>query len=144
MLRLFLLLPVLLCAFTSQSQEVGWRTFLDISTEMRYNETLAAKINYPVFNEKLKALEGKVIQVSGFLIPLEEEEEEFVVISAYPFSSCFFCGAAGIESVIQVFPKETGSYYNEKATFRGKLKLNKELDFLYYILEDAELIEEEE
>ncbi len=55
------------------------------------------------FNEELRALEGKAIRVRGYLIPATVSGN-LVVLSAFPMASCFFCGGAGPESMMEVIP----------------------------------------
>jgi hypothetical protein len=64
------------------------------------------------------------------------------MFSAFPLASCFFCGEAGAESVMEVSPKNPISYTKEKIRIRGKLELN-EADYLKlpYLLKDVEIIE---
>ena len=68
-------------------------------------------------------------------------DENFYVLSRYPFANCFFCGGAGPESVVDLRFKDENRMYetDERLTFRGKLALN--ADDVYqmnYILEGAE------
>ena len=73
-------------------------------------------------------------------IPVDVDED-FYVLSRYPFANCFFCGGAGPESVIDLrFPGKSERAYqtDERLTFRGKLRLN--ADDVYqmnYILDGA-------
>ena len=82
---------------------------------------------------------------SGFVIPLEETADKtFVILSAFPYSQCFFCGQAGPESVIDILAesKLPRLSVDEKLTFRGRLRLNEDdLRYLNYILEEAELMD---
>ena len=46
-------------------------------------------------------------------------------LSAFPFSSCFFCGAAGPESVLELDLKHQQEYLTDEViTFKGVLELN--------------------
>jgi hypothetical protein len=66
------------------------------------------------------------------------------VLSAFPYSSCFFCGQAGPESVIEIqFAKQyTGLRMDKIITVRGTLRLNADdILQLNYILEDVEIVE---
>ena len=66
------------------------------------------------------------------------------MLSANPYSSCFFCGQAGPESVmeIQLLKQYDGLRMDQVITFKGKLRLNADDIYqLNYILEDAEVVE---
>jgi hypothetical protein len=66
------------------------------------------------------------------------------VLSANPYSSCFFCGQAGPESVmeIQLLKQYDGLRMDQVITFEGRLRLNADDIYqLNYILEEAEVVE---
>jgi hypothetical protein len=91
----------------------------------------------------MKALEGQLVRMTGYVIPIEETGDDAVlVLSAFPYSSCFFCGGAGAETIMDIrLKKKTTKRFkkDETLTFRGKLRLNdSDLMFFNYILEDAE------
>ena len=52
----------------------------------------------------IEAFEGKEIVVKGYVIPLNgKKAQSHFMFSAYPYASCFFCGKAGPETIIEVF-----------------------------------------
>lgn len=122
-----------------------WSTLAQVEFEWAYSEIVDQEVPFPAFNATLKVLDGQRVQVSGYAIPLEETgDETFVILSAFPYSQCFFCGAAGPESVIDILAgsKLPRLSVDEKLTFRGRLRLNDDdLRYLNYILEEAELVE---
>jgi hypothetical protein len=122
-----------------------WSTLAQVEFEWAYSEVAGGEVPFPVFNSTLKALQGHPVQVSGYAIPLEETgDETFVILSAFPYSQCFFCGMAGPESVIDILPgrKLPRLSVDDKTTFRGRLRLNDDdLRYLNYILDEAELVE---
>ncbi|WP_448520441.1 DUF3299 domain-containing protein [Rhodoflexus sp.] len=79
------------------------------------------------FSEELQALEGKEVTLKGFIIPLEESREStHFVLSYFPYASCFFCGVAGPESVIEVRTKEPVPFTDKPITIKGTLQLNQD------------------
>jgi len=141
----------LLFAITSISVDnpvkLNWVQLSDMTMEYRYNEEFGFDIPYPIFGDEIRAVEGKEVTLEGFVLLIEAEDEEIVILSKYPYSQCFFCGGAGPESVVDVLlkdeAKEHGLKMDQRVTFKGKLKLNTEdLDHLNYIFEDAELVKE--
>lgn len=120
---------------------MDWQFLSRIVFDDKYiNDTLAM---VPIFHDDIKVLEGKPLQISGYLIPFGEETGKLHFLSAFPMSQCFFCGAAGPESVMDVMTIKEHHDFNmdDQITFRGKLHLNDyNLDYMNYILKDAELI----
>lgn len=88
-------------------------------------------------------MDGKVVQIRGYIIPVDVVQD-YYVLSANPYSSCFFCGQAGPESVMEIQLKKSydGLRMDKIVTFKGKLRLNADDIYqLNYVLEDAEVVE---
>ncbi|MFM1932820.1 MAG: hypothetical protein RL226_2123 [Bacteroidota bacterium] len=120
--------------------ELTWKTLADVEFKDMYLEELDAYYWKPTFGASVKALEGKEVYITGYMIPVDYDED-FYVLSRYPFANCFFCGGAGPESVIDLrFKSKTRAYKtDERLTFKGTFKLN--ADDVYqmnYILEGAQ------
>lgn len=93
----------------------------------------------PVFPAVIKAYDGKVIEIDGYIIPMDKTGKT-VVLSGYALAECFFCGKAGPASVMTIKLKKPSKYYktDQIATFRGRLVLNNnDPKELFYILENA-------
>ena len=75
--------------------------------EVKYEQDLARNVWWMVanFEEELRAMDGQRIRIRGYLIPTSVSGN-MVVVSAFPMASCFFCGGAGPESMIEVFPSQ--------------------------------------
>jgi len=108
-----------------------------------FNEEYGFDVPYPIFNDKVKDLAGKKVTIEGYIIPLEVgDDHELLVLSKYPESTCFFCGMAGPETVVDILPsrkiKNRELNLNGKMKFTGTLKLNRDnLDHMNYMLIDA-------
>ncbi len=135
------------------SQPIGpWKDLLELKFAIKFDEAVDDVLFQPKFTKKIKAYENRVIEVEGFIIPsdiaadamgdLDDDGQKFM-FSAFPLASCFFCGGAGAESVMEAFPKKPIPYTEKKVTIRGRLELNDE-DYLQlpYILKDVVLVEE--
>jgi hypothetical protein len=124
--------------------KLKWEHLLSVKFTKQFNEDLGFEVDMPLFSDTLKALNGKDVIAEGFYIPVDETgDESIVILSAYPFAQCFFCGAAGAESVIDVLNigKLPRLKLDQKIKFKGRLRLNKDnFDFLIYVLEEAELL----
>lgn len=140
----FILILALFLLMSNQSfgqdQVDHWKTLAALEYEKSKDEY--GEIFVPKFSAGIKALEGKEITLSGYIIPFEGMfKPDQLIISSLPVASCFFCGGAGPESVAEVYLKQTVKYTAKKVTVRGKLALNSSnVDELMYILKDAILI----
>lgn len=99
---------------------------------------------YPTFGQGIQKLNGKTVELTGYVLPVDLESNLYV-LSAFPYSACFFCGGAGPESVVSLKFKKAGKKFktDERRTFHGTLKLNADNIYeLNYILADAEMVEQ--
>jgi len=144
MKRFTLLFFVMIFALCSFSQNViTWELLKNVEFDEVWSEEFQAYYMVPKFSNAVKAMDGKEVQIRGFIIPVDIVQD-YYVLSANPYSSCFFCGQAGPESVmeIEMIKKYEGLRMDQVITFRGRLKLN--VDDIYqlnYILQDAEILE---
>ena len=119
---------------------ITWELLKNVEFDEIWSEEFQAYYMVPKFSESVKEMDGKEVQIRGFIIPVDIVQD-YYVLSANPYSSCFFCGQAGPESVmeIQMIKKYEGLRMDQVITYKGTLKLN--VDDIYqlnYILEDAE------
>ncbi len=77
--------------------------------------------SYP---ESILSLQGKEVYITGYVLPVDNKGEIYA-LSAYPFSSCFFCGGAGPETVMGLeFATPPGRLPTDAVkTYSGKLIL---------------------
>ncbi len=119
--------------------EVSWTDLMDVTFKDIYMEAEDVYIYYPLFGEKQRKHDGAKIAITGYIIPIDVALNEYV-LSAYPFSACFFCGNAGPESVMAVYFRSDSRTFktDERLTLVGDLKLNdSDVDELIYVLDDA-------
>jgi len=143
MKRSVILLGLLGVMSASFAQTDTWDTFAKTKFEPKYYEKLGEYLFYPSFPADLKALEGKEITIEGFYVPFAPEDGEYIIISKYPMSQCFFCGGGGPESIAEVnFVKGQFKFQTDDLiTVKGKLKLNADnIDHVNFILTDAVLV----
>lgn len=129
---------------TMSAQQSIWKTLSKITYQQEYNELFGFKVDIPVFSEPIIKLEDTVIEVKGYIIPIEgyKSHKEFM-FSAFPYNMCFFCGGAGPETVMEVSASEPIEYSAEQVIIKGKLKLNADdINRMMYILEDVTLVKE--
>ncbi len=123
----------------AQTATSVWKTLGKITFQKQYDEMLGFKVDVPVFSNDVKELEGKEIEIKGYIIPVEgyKSHTEFV-FSAFPYNMCFFCGGAGPETVMEVTAKDPIKYIAEPIVLKGKLQLNSgDINKLIYSLVDA-------
>lgn len=120
-------------------RSVSWDQLGQVTFEEFYSESTGQYVDKPIFSDAVKTLENKKIQISGYVIPMDVENNYYVV-SKFPFASCFFCGGAGPETVIDLQLSDTDTRFknDERATFCGELRLNTGTFFeLPFILKNA-------
>jgi hypothetical protein len=140
-MKLYLFFLLLFISYSAYCQELTWKTLADVKWERRYNKEYDEYINYPKFGEKVKQVKDKEVVISGYLLPVEVEGN-YIVVSALPFQSCFFCGGGGIETVMEVYLKKHRKIKANKIKVKGKLVLNSsDIEHLVYLLKDAEIVE---
>ncbi|MEM8523306.1 MAG: DUF3299 domain-containing protein [Bacteroidota bacterium] len=125
----------------SAQTQVTWKQLADVRYEAKYLEDFGAEYLTPIFGKSPKLYDGKIVTVTGYMIPVDEEESAYI-ISRNPYSSCYFCGNAGPETIVELWiPASKRKRYkmDQRMTFKGKLKLNDtDVNHFIYILVDAQ------
>ncbi|MCB0755319.1 MAG: DUF3299 domain-containing protein [Flavobacteriales bacterium] len=131
--------------FVSAQTLVSWNTFAQVTFHKEYSETFGFEVNVkpPEFSKELMALNGKEVKVKGYVIPVDVELGMYMV-SANPFANCFFCGNAGPETVVELFPNGKFPRFStdQIVTFKGVLQINTqgEMNAVPYQLFQAEMV----
>lgn len=127
------------CAQQANQIKISWKTLQDVRFTAMYNKEYQAHVYYPNFGKSVKSLAGQWVQLRGYAIPLDMST---YVLSAFPLASCFFCGTAGPESVVQLtFTTQPKLRTDQLITVQGKLRLNVDnLEELNYILEQTSIL----
>lgn len=124
----------------AQHTKIDWDFLAKVEWGEKYFEEYDETVWYPDYSEEVLAMDGKLVEIKGYIIPIDVEAG-FYVLSANPFASCFFCGNAGPESVVELqFEDKLSKTYttDEIATFQGRLKLNwDDLEHCNYILQNV-------
>lgn len=128
-----------------KKDEGAWNILSMVTFQREFDETYGIDIEKPILNPMVKILEGKEIEVEGYIIPLTGKvEQSHFMLSRFPQSMCFFCGKAGPESAAQVFTKngEKIAYTDKKVRVKGTLRINvSDITNLLYTLEDGVIID---
>lgn len=122
-LKLILLIGLLSDTLGAQPENF-WHTLAQVRFETKKDKA-GYTIELPVFSQYLKTFQGKPISLKGYIIPVEElgGGGKFM-LSAVPFNLCFFCGAAGPETVIEVETKKSVKFTTKTIVMKGVLWLN--------------------
>lgn len=121
---------------------IGWPELADTEFELKYVEQFGERVQIPVFGPSLMQLEGQTFELSGYYVPTEMESET-MILSKMPYASCFFCGGAGIESVVEVQLADGPQLFelDQIVTVSGILELNStDFEHLIYIIKQARVI----
>lgn len=144
MIKRFLFLTLFsVSVFPAFSQTViQWDDLLDV----RYTTSFDGDAGYvymkPTYGESLLALEGKVVEIRGYVLPMDTEGNAYA-LSAFPYSSCFFCGGGSRESIMDLKLASLDKRYStdDVVTFRGVFTLSDDQFGLNYVLEEAVEVE---
>jgi hypothetical protein len=123
--------------FAQKSQPTSlevWR----LLRSLKY-ETKTTGLYQPLFTPAIQNLDGKKVTLEGFMIVIQHERKpKNFMLSYFPVNACFFCGAAGPESVIEVESTQAITYTDDPVSLTGYLRLNaKDENRMFYILEKA-------
>ncbi len=127
----------------SAQAENSWALFEDATFKDVYLEEFGAYASLLVDDKDIGALHGQEITIKGYHIPVMEDQ--LVILSKYPNANCFFCGGAGLESIVEVrlinAPKRR-FLMDEILTFKGTMHVNTtDYNLVSFILINAELVE---
>ncbi len=119
-------------------KKVVFSTLMNLSFKEVYNADKEKWEYQPSFPQEVLDLNGKEVFIKGYVIPVDLTGDVYA-LSAYPFSSCFFCGGAGPESVLGLTLKEPKRYNTDDiVTFTGVMKISTQYESeFFYTLENA-------
>ena len=119
---------------------ITWKQLAAIKFLKKKHKDYPEGVMFPLVNSTLKAKNKKKIAVSGFIVPIDNTT---YALSKNVFASCFFCGAAGPETIMGIkfrgiTPKlKTDQYVTLEGNFR--INENDVEDWIYHI-EDAVIV----
>ncbi len=142
MKRAFCLVIGLWFGLALAQQPVDWSRLAEVRYVQQLNIHTGYIVQRPRFSKSIKSLEDKVIEISGYILPLDVSAEVYA-LSRYPYAACFFCGGGGLESVMYVWFTDLDQSYrlDQQVRLRGVLRLSDSGEDLIYLLEEAEELE---
>ncbi len=145
MRQIYTLFAIMMLTFVSSlsaQPRNEWRLFANLEFDEYFNEDIGTYDLKPKFTQELLALEGQEVVLLGYIISSAKTDGfENIILSKFPFTSCYFCGNAGMETVAEIeFDAKKSNFRIDSAYgFKGKLAFNKDDPTrLVVILKDAE------
>jgi len=126
-------------AYTNPTQNTGaeaitWGLLGKIKYNNKPHQDYPEGVMYPQVNAELKAKKGKKITISGFIIPIDNEN---YALSKNVFAQCFFCGQAGPETIMGIKFKDLKKRLktDQYVTLEGNFRYNETdiEDWIYHI-----------
>lgn len=128
----------------AQTKDI-WMTLGMVTFKTTYNPDLLMETKIPKVSSAVEKLDGKEIEVEGYIIPLTGQvSQSHFMLSKFPQSTCFFCGKAGPETAMQVFMRDNKKVKitERKVKVKGTLYVNpQDASSLLYTLENAVITE---
>lgn len=133
-----MILTILLGVQTQAQKKLTWEDFADVNFEPVYSEEYEIHFLTPKFGEDLKGYEGQKVSITGYFLDISGEGDIYLV-SENPMAECFFCGAAGPETIVEArFTEKPNFKTDQIVTVTGTLQLNvNNVNSLNYILNES-------
>ncbi len=141
-MRVVFILIVFVSGVSARAQQNSfWQTLAEVGFEQRKDKN-GYSYEAPLFSQNLRRWNNKIIKLKGYVIPVGEigDPNKFM-LSSLPFNVCYFCGAAGPETVVQVEAERPVEFTTKPVLMEGLLLLNdKDPDRHIYILKSAKIL----
>ncbi len=137
-----LLLLFFMFSFVGFGQEkITWEDLAKVEYADKYFPEYDSEFLFPTFSEHVKQFDGRIVELKGYFLTVDPNEEVFV-LSKNPMASCFFCGVGGPETAVELhFEKAPSLKMDAIVIVSGRLKLNSEdVKHFNYILNDCKVI----
>ncbi len=119
--------------------KMTWNDLTDVTFNKVYSAAYDDFFLKPTFGSSVKSYRGVLIRVKGYFLDFSTGEDQFHLLSKNPMSSCFFCGGAGPETIIEVVYKQKPNFKTDQIVeVTGILELNTDdVDHCNYIIKEA-------
>jgi len=124
-LGLCLLLSVLSIHAAGQAPtKITWRQLATTRFEEVFDASRNSWSQMAHFTPEVLAWQGQKVRITGYMVPVDVTGSVYA-LSAYTFSSCFFCGGAGPESVmgLELAVKNQKFKTDQVVTWEGVLQM---------------------
>lgn len=119
-----------------QSNDVFWDKFAKSKITLD-KKTYKYKIRQTA---EIKSMIGKIVEIKGFILPLEAQDKfkHFLLSKRTP--TCYFCPPGEANEIVEVFLKKPIKWEDGIFTVKGKLyEMNNPQMGLFFRLKDAEI-----
>ncbi len=143
-MKYWLLLFMGLWGTTSLAQiHVEWLQLGEVTFIQEMDLPTGRVVDRPIFDESLQPIEDQSVKITGYILPLDVSGEIYA-LSRFPYEACFFCGGAGLETVMNVWFAEPDQDFklDQVVTLQGILRFNRDGNSLIYLLDKAREVEE--
>ncbi len=122
----------------SAQDQLSWEDLADVNFRPVYNARYDTNFLMPTFGNAIALYHGKKVSIQGYFLDITRNGDIYL-LSRNPMASCFFCGGAGPETVIEVnFEKRPTFRTDQVVKVMGVLELNvDDVDHCNYILTQA-------
>ncbi len=136
----------LVTADKRSDSDANWKLMLsDVRVRYTWSVKLGAYITRARFGPEVQQLDGALVTLKGFFLAADLTGDLYV-LSTNPMATCFFCSAAGIETVVEMEPHPDDLRIFKRlktddfVEVEGRLMLNPD-DYsrLVYILKEAKV-----
>ena len=136
--KVLVVLLFLTCFAGFTQKTITWLDLADVSFEDKYFPDYDDYFLYPSFSDSVKALDGKMITITGYFLDIDPLGEIYI-LSKGPMASCFFCGIGGPETAMELhFTSKPSFKTDDIITVTGILKINSDdVDHFNYILTES-------
>jgi hypothetical protein len=95
----------------------------------------------PEFSDEVKALDDQTVKVAGYMMPLENgDQQKHFLLMAYP-PDCPFCMTAGPQYLIEIKTEEAIAFSYKPLLLEGTMQLLEQDETgMFYRISDAKLI----
>ena len=135
---LTLVLLIIFCALATAQEQLNWDDFADVSFKPVYSAIYDTNFLKPTFGDAIESYRGKEVSIQGYFLDITGSGDIYL-LSRNPMASCFFCGGAGPETIIEIsFEKSPPFHTDQVIRVTGILELNADdVDHCNYILTKA-------
>lgn len=113
---------------------LSWKLLADIQYTSKESPGYPGGVLWPTVNYRVRQLKGKEVELTGFVVPIDTD---MYALSQNVTAACFFCGAAGPESVsgLKFKGKTPRLDTDQRITVRGNFRYNETDpdDWIYHI-----------
>lgn len=95
-----IILPLMFFGSSLAAQDI--LTWMELSSTKVVTDFDNPQNFQPDFYQGLYEREHSEVMITGYIIPIDVEQNTYA-LSMNPFSNCFFCGQAGVETVVELF-----------------------------------------